>query len=164
MKIWSSIQQLFVGRINRVQFLQAVFLGVVVPIFIYLVLLITVLNLLPDTNLPAILFIPLFFIPGAVFYFIISSLHVRRLHDIGLPGWYVLIPLLREFSFVLSFFLPGEHKANQYGPVSGKKSNLTVLLNTSATSEDTGEKWIGILLTILMAVGFAYTLILALQV
>jgi uncharacterized membrane protein YhaH (DUF805 family) len=162
MKIMLPIQRLFVGRVNRLQFLRAVLLGIALPLIGYYLFLSGLLELFSEpAAIPATLLLPFFYIPIAVAYVILSSVQARRLHDAGMPGWYVLIPLLREISFILSFFLPGEREANQYGSVPSKKPGLMLLLNTSATSEDTGEKWVGVLLTILIVAGFVYSLVIA---
>ena len=44
----------------------------------------------------------------------IISLHIRRLHDLGLSGWFLPIILL-PFVSVMLLFLPGK-ESTQYGP------------------------------------------------
>jgi len=38
------------------------------------------------------------------------DLGVRRAHDVGLPGWIIVVPFLN-----LSIFLPGSKGVNKYG-------------------------------------------------
>ena len=43
---------------------------------------------------------------------------VRRLHDLGKPGWWyfmALVPVLGAIALIVLFCLPGEAKDNQYG-------------------------------------------------
>lgn len=48
------------------------------------------------------------------------GLGVRRLHDLGKPGWWyfmILIPLVGPIALLVLFCLKGEDKDNQYGKV-----------------------------------------------
>ena len=52
-----------------------------------------------------------FLIPGI-------CIGIRRLHDLGIAGWWyliVFIPILGSLTLLLTFSLPGEKKANAYG-------------------------------------------------
>ena len=45
---------------------------------------------------------------------------VRRLHDLGKPGWWyfmVLIPLVGPITLLVLFCMKGENKDNQYGKI-----------------------------------------------
>lgn len=45
---------------------------------------------------------------------------VRRLHDLGKPGWWyfmVLIPLVGPIALLVLFCMKGENKDNQYGKI-----------------------------------------------
>ena len=47
------------------------------------------------------------------------TLLIRRLHDLGLPGWALilfLVPLLNLVLMAMVAFFPGEKRANSYGP------------------------------------------------
>ncbi|MCK7591462.1 DUF805 domain-containing protein [Subsaxibacter sp. CAU 1640] len=59
---------------------------------------------------PFILFLAYIYMFGVM----IPSLAVgvRRMHDVGKSGWYLLIPI---YSFILAV-TEGERRANQYGP------------------------------------------------
>lgn len=57
-----------------------------------------------------------------VFLLLISllflSLNIRRLHDIGLSGWWMfayVLPLIGGVLFVIAMLLPSQHKVNKYG-------------------------------------------------
>ena len=54
---------------------------------------------------------------------------VRRMHDVGKSGWYILIPI---YSFILAV-TEGEKGANQYGP--DPKSTDNEEINTIGTKE-----------------------------
>ena len=102
--------KLFRGRLNRRNWA----LGLLSSI----VLLFTVLIIIPTQNtnsfLPNLVF-PIFMISILVFNI---SLYVRRLHDIGKSGWFLLIlllPLINIFGFFYLAFKNGEDKDNMYG-------------------------------------------------
>ena len=48
---------------------------------------------------------------------ILSASWAKRLHDIGVTGWYQLILLVPVFNYLMLvvFFLPGTSAANKYG-------------------------------------------------
>lgn len=57
-----------------------------------------------------------------VFLLIISlfflTLNIRRLHDIGLSGWWLFItavPMLGGLLFLIAMLLPSQHKTNKFG-------------------------------------------------
>lgn len=53
-----------------------------------------------------------------ILIFILTSIFVRRLHDLGLSGWWVItltIPILSVIIGVLLGLWPGEKRTNQYG-------------------------------------------------
>lgn len=145
MKYWKVIERMFVGRITRLQFLQALFFGWLLPTAAYIVLLVLSLHLLSGTNISGAVFFLLFFVPLAVSALVLCGIHVRRLHDMGMPGWYTLIPLVREVSFVVGFFLPGKNEPNRYGLPPEKRSLVRTIFNASASVEDKGEKWLAVL-------------------
>lgn len=48
---------------------------------------------------------------------------VRRLHDLGKPGWWyfmALIPLIGAVALLVLFCMPGENKRNTYGEPAAK--------------------------------------------
>lgn len=62
-------------------------------------------------NAVAMIVALVFIIPGI-------CIGIRRLHDLGIPGfWYLIafIPVLGPIFLLITFSLPGEKKANAYG-------------------------------------------------
>ena len=55
---------------------------------------------------------------------LLFSLHVRRFHDLGMSGWYMLslfIPVVNLIMFIFYLLLtPGEENSNKYGEVPQK--------------------------------------------
>ena len=44
---------------------------------------------------------------------------VRRLHDLGKPGWWylmVIVPIVGPIALLILFCMPGEYKTNAFGP------------------------------------------------
>lgn len=44
---------------------------------------------------------------------------VRRLHDLGKPGWWylmVIVPIVGPIALLILFCMPGEDKTNAFGP------------------------------------------------
>jgi len=51
-----------------------------------------------------------------------ASLFVRRLHDVGLSGWWalaVLVPFLGGLLIIPVFLIPGRREPNRFGPAPG---------------------------------------------
>src|SRR2546428_755777 len=97
------IRSFYNGRINRSTFLS----GFLLFVAILLVLILVILGL-SDTNSPygpnSSLLLPLFIV-GSIWYFLISSLCVRRLHDLGRNGWWVLLMLISPINFIFLLVL-----------------------------------------------------------
>ena len=96
----------FSGRARRQEYWMFVLFNL---IFTYGgIFLLGVLAVLIES--PFIIFIAYIY----MFAVLIPSLAVavRRMHDVGKSGWYILIPI---YNFVLAV-TEGESKANQYGP------------------------------------------------
>ena len=74
----------------------------------------------------------LFFVIFIVLYWVFIVHAVKRAHDIGLRGWFVLIP----FFYLFLLFLKGEEKDNRFGPVPGKN-------DVSAGGEETVPAGLG---------------------
>lgn len=103
----------FKGRANRKEFWSFMFFVFTVSLgLVFLEMLIS-----PDT----VFFSALGGAPLAVWYifcfFPILSVSVRRLHDIDLSAWWMLLALLPVFHVILILFylLPGSNRANNYG-------------------------------------------------
>ena len=57
-----------------------------------------------------------------------ASLCVRRLHDLGLSGWWalaVLVPFLGSLLIIPVFLIPGTREPNRFGPAPGTSKPAT---------------------------------------
>jgi uncharacterized membrane protein YhaH (DUF805 family) len=55
------------------------------------------------------------------------AIKIRRLHDIGLSAWWLLVLLIPYVGFAIGFFIsfwPGENKTNKYGEKPQRTSNF----------------------------------------
>lgn len=87
----------FMGRINRTEYIISIIIAII---------LIFVVTLVEDPIVRRILELVI-----DVFWY---SQCVRRLHDFGASGWYVLIPVI---SWVYAAFPKGDKGENEYGEV-----------------------------------------------
>lgn len=65
---------------------------------------------------------------SVIMFFPILGLDVRRLHDINLSGWWVLlcfIPVLGLVAIVVYGCIPGTEGENKYGPVPADTAAIT---------------------------------------
>jgi len=100
-------RKLFQGRLNRVSYLSVQLTGLA---------MLFISSYLKNSN-PDITGISLLLITIILFIFIIS-LTIKRLHDIGLSGWYILLLLIPIFNLIMTLLLPiipGQNKTNKYG-------------------------------------------------
>ena len=70
-----------------------------------------IVYILPFLSFLSPLFILAILLPGI-------GLFIRRLHDINLFGWWILIaliPFIGAIALILLFVIPGDDKANDYG-------------------------------------------------
>lgn len=87
----------FMGRINRTEYIISIILAII---------LIFVVTLVEDPIVRRVLELVI-----DVFWY---SQCVRRLHDFGASGWYVLIPVV---SWIYAAFPKGDKGENEYGEV-----------------------------------------------
>ncbi len=62
---------------------------------------------------------PFAWIFNIVVFIVSIGLTVRRFHDVGLNGWFLIglfIPILNIFFFVMLYFFKSKPGENQYGP------------------------------------------------
>lgn len=112
------LQQMYSGRIGRVQF------GVLMAIAIILSMMVGgLLDLVGINQLSS--GVPWFFgfLVSAILNLFTFHIFVRRLHDLDLSGWWVLlvmVPLLGGLIALLAIIallvIPGSAGANRYGP------------------------------------------------
>ncbi|KFG02549.1 membrane protein [Streptomyces scabiei] len=96
----------FSGRARR----QEYWMFTLIASLIYLGLV--VLGLVMDTEVPELVFVAAIFLPSL-------AVSVRRLHDIGRSGWWVLIgivPCVGTIVTIIFMATEGQRDANQYGP------------------------------------------------
>ncbi|WP_327728306.1 DUF805 domain-containing protein [Streptomyces sp. NBC_00487] len=96
----------FSGRARR----QEYWMFTLIASLIYLALI--VLGLVMDTEVPELVFAVAIFLPSL-------AVSVRRLHDIGRSGWWVLIgliPCLGTIFMIIFMATEGQPDANRYGP------------------------------------------------
>lgn len=96
----------FSGRARRKEY----WMFTLISSLIYLGLVI--LGLAMDTEVPEIVFAVAIFLPSL-------AVSVRRLHDTGRSGWWVLIglvPCVGSIIMIIFMATEGQRDANQYGP------------------------------------------------
>ncbi|MDX2530711.1 DUF805 domain-containing protein [Streptomyces europaeiscabiei] len=96
----------FSGRARR----QEYWMFTLIASLIYLGLV--VLGLVMDTEVPELVFVAAVFLPSL-------AVSVRRLHDIGRSGWWVLIgivPCVGTIVTIIFMATEGQRDANRYGP------------------------------------------------
>ncbi len=101
------------GRISRVPYILAFLLFSVVmsfPLYQYL--------RVPEESSEAQLWSKFFMVSAAVFFWVHIATSVKRLHDLGRPGFFVIglfIPVISLIAFLALCLMPGQAGANQYG-------------------------------------------------
>ena len=91
------------GRAGRIEFLLgSIFVLLYPPVYIYS------LWIIPEIDIPIIGWIPIIVILfGALFLFYLILMYIRmgirRLHDIGLSGWFIIILLPLIYNIFLSY-------------------------------------------------------------
>jgi len=96
----------FDGRVSRRQFWMFTLFSMVISWVLSIIVYI-----LPFLSFLSPLFILAILLPGI-------GLFIRRLHDINLFGWWILIaliPFIGAIALILLFVIPGDDKANDYG-------------------------------------------------
>ena len=94
-----------------------------------------ILTALIDRGASALLFVPL----APIIYINVLAL-IKRLHDLGLSGWYGLVGLVPLVNFVFTlylFFAKGHAGVNRYGPPPIDQSNADTpphLTNSESTA------------------------------
>jgi uncharacterized membrane protein YhaH (DUF805 family) len=113
-----NLSRLFKGRINRINFFLGFMLSLVPG---YLMILLFAVN---DT---------LGWIGMAIYFTYLASLGLRRLHDTGQSGWWLLlgIPPFSQFMAIYLMLAGGQPDANKYGEPKKKEGLFDALFNRS---------------------------------
>lgn len=96
----------FDGRVSRRQYWMFALFSVLVSFIIGLIG-----GIIPILSIFSLLYTLALVVPSV-------GLGIRRLHDIGVSGWFfliALIPYIGGLFLVILFSIPGENKANEYG-------------------------------------------------
>jgi len=124
---WSA-QRLWIGRLNRSRFFQAILL---VPVCALVLLIPFIIwyaisgpaNPSSDPNIP----IPYEVVVAAFVYVMNAGLAIRRLHDVGLSGFVALAFTIPLIGFCLTLYLlvrEGTRDVNRYGPPPDERKGL----------------------------------------
>lgn len=95
----------FNGRANRSMYWYFVLCAVVVSIPL------TIIDMIIGVQFLSLIFSLAILVPSI-------ALGVRRLHDLGKPGWWyfmILVPIVGPIALIVLFCQKGEEKANAYG-------------------------------------------------
>ena len=108
----------FNGRSRRSEYWWFVLFNLIIQIIIIILANLITKNLMFLSYIYSLII----FLPGL-------GLAIRRLHDIGKSGWYiliVLIPIVGVFILLYFYCLYSENKSNEYGesPKYGKNTSL----------------------------------------
>jgi uncharacterized membrane protein YhaH (DUF805 family) len=116
------VKNLFKGRLNRRNFLIGFLLYLLVASLLVLFMILPLLssnsNDIPSLNI--LLFIAI----DIILLVFGSSLFIRRLHDMGKSGWYLLIvimPVVVWFFLLWVFLKGGQKDSNKYGDKPSEK-------------------------------------------
>ena len=127
-----SFAHLYEGRLGRMDyFLTGLLLGLAVFLFaaaVFFVLYSSYGLTLTTIILCMIIFLALVLLPLPFSF----SLTIRRLHDIGLSGWFCLlgfVPII-NILFLALYFIPGKEGANIYGAPPTPRSLVRAMFNT----------------------------------
>jgi len=124
-----NIKKLFRGRLSRKNYLLALLMvPIIVVVSLFIVLLITAitLNLAWDIGLDLGSITTLLRSVSLILIFILSnifilSFHIRRLHDMGKSGWWVILSFFFTPIFLIWVLIFGSDKQeNNYGPTPAR--------------------------------------------
>ena len=116
------MKNLFKGRLNRRNFLIGFILYLLIASLLVLFMILPLFssnsNDIPSLN------ILVFIVVDIILLVFGSSLFIRRLHDMGKSGWYlllVIIPVVVWFFLLWVFLKDGQKDSNKYGDKPSEK-------------------------------------------
>lgn len=126
-----SFKRLYQGRLGRLQYFLSL-LALIAAFIVVTLIYVFITDIFKNETLNIV---GLVIVIGSGIIFS-ASLHIRRLHDMNLTGWLVLVILLAKFMpyigpviGLLVLLTPGTVGDNKYGKLSGKRSFLEALFN-----------------------------------
>lgn len=124
MKILKYLDGLFCGRIGRINyFLGLVFFAVILYVFTFVLnYIFSFGNASFGNSAPyIILYISIFVVFYITLVIYVVSLIIRRLHDMGMKGWWILVLFFVPIgNIIIALMLlagPGQKEINQYGEI-----------------------------------------------
>lgn len=119
----SIYKRIFGGRLNVRNFWLGIIVGLV---FVFIGAFVDgmVLFILDETQQETGIISTIVFLLYFLFWI---SLSIRRMHDIGKPGWVLLglfVPIVGTLLGIILGFFPGQNGDNQYGPQPKPKLNI----------------------------------------
>lgn len=121
-RILKFVKNLFSGRIGRKNF----FIGIIFCWFIEILAFIFLM--LFTSNFTALIFL----IITISLLILFLGLHVRRLHDLNLSWWPVLLFIIPPFILIIQiilFFYEGDTEENKYGQTPSRRPILKDIFN-----------------------------------
>lgn len=112
------------GRINRTTFLLGNILLLALALPIYSINE----DYLEKLEANGVIIIGVLFIALCAIYFSVC-LVIRRLHDLGLSGWFSFLALLPGMEFVL-MLIPGQKSKNNYGDIPVKTFDIQTIFES----------------------------------
>lgn len=113
---WGEESFMSNSRYNRFEYVMATAMSMG-PLFLSFMITIVMALLELERAFWFFYIVDLLLLPFCLFFFLRAK--VRRLHDIGHSGWYLLLDLIPAAAFVLSLYLlikEGEEGKNEYDP------------------------------------------------
>ncbi|MFH1968100.1 MAG: DUF805 domain-containing protein, partial [bacterium] len=133
------IKNLDKGRIGRKNYFLGLLFFAAIPYLAVLLMSTFVFLLAPVFNTGFMWFIV---VAVAILFYVlifihIICLHIRRFHDIGKSGWYILtffVPLLNLIMILILLFEAGKQEVNKYGELVTDSKFLDAIFNRTYTN------------------------------
>lgn len=131
---FNNNRSLYYGRLGRLNF----FLFNLLYVVLYFSILL--LNYFP-WNLFVVIFFIIWIVFMIILFYLLMCAHIRRLHDIGLSGWWLIlgyIPVITIFFILFLFFVKGTNGTNKYGDKLKENINFIEVLFNRAYLQKNG--------------------------